>query len=247
MIRMIAKNGKCAFCHKFFIVGRETIIYDPNLHKAFHEGCPNQVIQEPKQQNILPPPPPLIPQRQNIMSVKTKTDHIESQVLPDLTLLFDGKFAIPCQLKDGTQTHLSLRIDTVKEGYKYAGSRRIRVHFGRHDGQKFIDVSFITTDNRYIEYKSFKYETEMTDEKKNIVREAVKLLLQGQENAVYALEYARICRRCWHCNMDLTNIHTLEQLEKHSGLGPVCYKKYPHLRNRIDQTVIETPVRVLSL
>src|SRR6266702_4339032 len=148
MITMKAKFGACAFCHRLFIVNEEDIHYDPNARKAFHLACPPVVTPRYSASNQQPEA-----QRKNIMFTKTKTELIESQVLPDITKLFDGKFAIPCQLKDHTNTHLSLRIDTVKKDKKYAGSRKIRVHFGRHDGQKFIDVAFIPLGGRLTYYQ----------------------------------------------------------------------------------------------
>jgi len=47
--------------------------------------------------------------------------------------------------------------------------------------------------------------------------------------------------------MDLISLKTLEDLEKNGGLGPVCVKKYPHLRNRITDEVIGFTPKVLSL
>jgi hypothetical protein len=176
--------------------------------------------------------------RKNIMATATKTDVVESQVLPDLAVLFDGKFSIPVKMKDGTDTHVSIRIDTRKAGHKFAGSRRIRAHFGRHDGKEFIDVAYIPVNSKLRWYHSFQYESELTAEKKDIIRKAIDMLLTGKENAEYAMEYARICRRCWHCNKDLTSLDTLQKINEYKGMGPVCFKKYPALRDRISADAV---------
>lgn len=185
--------------------------------------------------------------RPNIMTTQVKTDVVESQVLPDLAQLFDGKFSIPVKMKDGTETHVSVRIDTRKADHKFAGSRRIRAHFGRHDGKEFIDVAYIPVNGRIRWYHSFQHQSELTAEKKDIVRKAVELLLAGKENAEYAMEYARICKRCWHCNKDLTSLDTLQKINEYRGLGPICYKKYPLLRNRITSEAIASQPTWITL
>src|SRR5215471_5452445 len=105
MRKIVAKLGSCAFCHHDFKVNQEEILYDPNRRRAWHQGCPP--IEMPKQsrdssehktsesiKNAQSTPVTELPHsdlataettyRQNIMTTKTKTDLVESQVLPDL-------------------------------------------------------------------------------------------------------------------------------------------------------------------
>ncbi len=255
VFQMKAKMGSCAFCHAKFHVdlvdrkNSEDIMYDNVARRAFHLTCPPEIMPQPnttrentsgdiqfkagiENKNIEV-------QRQDLTNVKTKTDVIESQVLPEILNLFDAKFAIPCEL-EGEKTHLSIRVATRKNG-KFVGSRVIQAHFGRHDGRQFIPVAYIPKDgNKMFYYRSFLNETEMPENKKEVVRQAIKMLLEGTENAAYALEYARVCRRCWHCNLPLINVRTLEQLNEHKGMGPVCWNKYPELRDRVPDAALYT-------
>lgn len=232
---IIARFGWCQHCHKKFEPNIDRIKLHKRSKKAYHLNCEATPLPwSEKKQTIENAASTETTSRKSIQSVKTKTDIIESQVLSDVSKLFDGRFTIPCKLNN-EETYLTVSITTAKAHHKYPGSRLIKIHFGRHDKKLFIRAAFITTKGEFHYYKSFNEETDLSADKKRIAKAAIQMLLTGQENEVYALEFARICKECWHCGKPLINDHTLQMIEQWKGLGPVCHKKYPELANRITE------------
>lgn len=227
MIKMRAKFGSCAFCHvQFDIQNQEEILYDNIVRRAFHLGCPNVIIEQeqPVQEKAFIQPNEMLAQkqvafRQSLQHVKTKTNTAEAYIVPELAKLYDGKFSIPI---GQTNEHVTVHIYTQKEHSNFPGSRTVRVHYGRHNHKEFVKCGFITTQGQFRFYKEWR-NSELDQQQRKIALAAVKLVLEGETNAEFALTYAKISKNCWRCGKDLYDPHTIDHLEETFGLGPSCF------------------------
>lgn len=216
--------GTCAFCHEAFAQGT-LFQYNYETKQGYHRDCP--AVSTPL---LSPPSRHIETHRTDITSAPLKTLDAQAHLLPQVINLFDGRFSIEYVL-NGVHRHVVVWVKTRSKG-RYIGSRWIRVHFGQHKGSEYINCAFITVDGTLVFLRSFLHDPDLDAERRNAAIAAVKVLATGKENAQYAMNYAKLSQRCWHCEKVLTNVHTLNDIERTNGLGPVCFKKYPLLAQK---------------
>jgi len=241
--------GTCSFCHEPFAKG-DMFQYNYEFKVGYHAGCP--IVTTPLLQRVLSTPviqtplPMIETHRDDITSAPLKTLDAQAHLLPQVIDLFDGRFSIEYVLKNGTRRHIVVWIKTRKKG-QYVGSRWIRVHFGQHKGTEYVHCAFITVEGKLVFLRSFTQDPELDAERKAAAIAAVQVLVTGKENAQYAMNYAKMSQRCWHCEKVLTNIRTLHDIEKNGGMGPVCVKKYPKLVDRVRDACRQGQPSVITL
>lgn len=237
--RKIDYRSFCAFDHKEIM--DDEIWYDRDAKVVFHVGCP-PIVLEPRT-GYRPPNVKEITQkmtqqqqittyRPKVQDQEVKTLDVQSHLLKDVTDLFDGKFTVPITYSNGSHEHAVVWLKTMGKDARYPGSKRIRIHLGRHDNVDFLDAAYIDVKG-YLNWRKDFQNSNLTDERRKGAIAAIELVVQGKENAELAMKYAMLARKCWHCNRDLTSEITLKRIEETGGLGPVCANKYPHLLEKI--------------
>jgi hypothetical protein len=235
----------CAFDH-MPIVDNE-LWYERDARKTYHIGCPPieleprfspkspaAITYDMKQHQNEYPQKPIQTYRERVQEQEVKTLDVKSYLLPKVTELYDGKFCVPIMYSDGTHGHAVVWMKTMNKDAKYPGSRRVRVHLGRHNGSEFIDAAYITAKGYFNWSKSFA-SAELEGERRKAAMSAVELVVKGIENSQLAIAYAKLARKCFHCNRDLTAEVTLKHIDETGGLGPYCFKHYPQLANTVLQ------------
>lgn len=249
IIQMGAKfQSTCLFCGEKIEINQEFFWYK-DTKEGFHITCPPIKIYEQTKYNKAAIIQTAFTNetklyKPNIEYAPVKTNIVQAHLLPDLIKLFDGRFTIEYENQNKTKSGYVVVWMKTRTAEPYIGSRRIRVHIVRTEGKRYVDAAYITKDGKLVFRRGFIESVEFDDEQKKSAMEAVKVVVSGQNNDAYAMNYAMITNHCWHCNLPLTNPDTLR---KYKFMGPVCYKNHPEDREKIRENIQKPKPLVFDL